>query len=368
MPGLIAAGLTLVTARIGVHRPLEQSIYHALFHVRGEQSWDERVAVIEIDEASLAAMGQFPWPRHYYTELLKYLQPANVVAFDILFAESSKDDTALAAAMATHGNVVLATAWDEERGVIGPNASVVKGAIATGHIHYRVDGDGTTRAYQPKINDTLALSLLAVQRYDQKQPHTLSEPDSNQALWLNWPGEAHHAPRYSFVDVLTGDVPSKVFAEKMVFIGFTGEGLDAMITPYNQDPPAAGVYQHVVAANNLLAQNHLRPIFLPVWIIFAWLGALVSYRLHFRPMRVQLLAFLAIVAIWGGMVIVAFGYSYWLPTITPVMTIMLNIVLVRITERLCLRFKPLQWADDIGNMSFALRSSLKPSMTVSSDH
>ncbi len=114
MPGLLAAGFTLLTARTGIFQPFEHSAYRALFQLRGEQSWDDQVTVIEIDEASLNVMGPFPWPRHYYTDLLTQLIPAepSVIAFDILFAAPSADDIDLDVAMASHVNVVLATAWD----------------------------------------------------------------------------------------------------------------------------------------------------------------------------------------------------------------------------------------------------------------
>lgn len=333
-----------MSVRMGLLHPLEHSIYRLLFHVRGEQPWDDRVTVIEIDEASLATIGPFPWPRHYYTELLKKLAPAdaNVIAFDILFADSTDDDAELAMAMARHGNVVLATAWDEQRGVIGPNAKVVTGAIATGHIHNHADGDGITRVYHAKVNGTLALSVAAVQHYNQPQAQPKLDAHNAPSLWLNWRGFAQNAPRYSFVDVLTGQVPASEFTNKIVFIGFTGEGLDVMTTPYNQNPPAAGVYQHIVAANNLLAQNHLKPIALPIWVMLIFLSPLWGYGLANRCYGVYLLANSIVIFVWAGVVIVAFYYSYWLPAVIPVVAMTATSCFMRLAEYLqgrghCLR-------------------------------
>ena len=320
------------------------------------------MAVIEIDDASLAAIGQFPWSRHYYTELLEQITPAapSVIAFDILFAEPSVDDAALAAAMSRHGDVVLATAWDTQRGVIGPNAKVVEGAIAPGHIHNRGDADGITRSYRPKVNGTPALSVAAVQRYNLKQSSVSSTiVDLTQLRWLNWYGFVESSPRYSFIDVMTGYVPATTFTNKIVFIGFTGVGLDTMATPYNQDPPAAGVYQHVVAANNLLAQNHLKPISLPVWITVVLLSPVLGYGLFYRRLRVQLLASLTIIVVWGCLVIVAFGQSYWLPTIVPAVSIALTSLLVRLSERLETKLQLLQWRDDTSSMPLRLHPSME---------
>lgn len=341
LPGLLAAGITLLTARMGTLQPLENGVYRTLFNLRGEQPWDDRVAVIEIDEASLDAIGEFPWPRHYYTALLKQITTPtgpSVIAFDILFDNSSADDNELAMAMTQHGNVVLATAWDEQRGVIGPNARVMEGAIATGHIHHNADADGITRAYQPKLNGTLALSLTVIQHY---KPHTSNNNVHNfsQALWLNWRGFSQNAPRYSFVEVLTGQIPVESFTNKIVFIGFTGTDLDTMITPYNQTPPAAGVYQHIVAVNNLLAHDHLRPIVLPVWALLVLFSPILGEQIFYRRLHIQVLVSLTVISIWSSVVIFAFSYNYWIPTTAPVTSIATTSLLVRLTETLQSKIK-----------------------------
>ena len=360
LPGLLAASLTFMTARTEVFRPIEHGIYRFLFQARGEQSWDERVTIIEIDEASLATIGKFPWPRHHYVELLEKLEPANasVIAFDILFAESTEADAALSMAMARHGNVVLATAWDENRGVIGPNASVMDGAISAGHIHHHADADGITRTYRPKINGIAALSIAAVQRYNQQKVDIWAVNDANQNLWLNWRGFVQSAPRYSFVDVLTGQVPASSFDNKIVFIGFTGAGLDAMSTPYNYSPPAAGVYQHIVAANNLLAQNHLRLIVAPMWGMVFFCSPILGYTYFYYPLRVRLITSLTGVVVWGGVVFFAFNQNYWLPTVPPIVSIVATSGFIMLTERFQGKLKLLRSANY--SARFGLHASIEP--------
>ncbi|MEM9804398.1 MAG: CHASE2 domain-containing protein [Cyanobacteria bacterium P01_D01_bin.56] len=335
MPGVLAAGLTLLTARIGILQSFEQTAYRALFQLRGEQPWNDQVTVIEIDEVSLDAIGPFPWPRRYYTDLLKQLIPAepSVIAFDILFAESSSDDVDFAQAMARHGNVVLATAWDPQGDVIGPNGRVMEGAIATGHIHNQADSDGITRFYQSQVNGTLALSIKAVQRHYQQLSLSISADSLQKFLWLNWRGTSHTAPRYSFSDVLSGEVPAKTFTNKIIFVGFTGKELDRMTTPYNQNVPTAGVYQHIVAANNLLAQNHLKKLDIPTWPLLIIVGAVFGYWLFYRRFSRQLLGGLIVIVVWCGTVIVAFSYDYWLPIVTPLVTLITTANFVKLMER-----------------------------------
>ncbi|MEM6252618.1 MAG: CHASE2 domain-containing protein [Cyanobacteria bacterium P01_D01_bin.156] len=335
LPGILAVGLTLGLARAGIFQPFEHGVYRLLFRLRGEQPWDEQVAVIEIDEASLEKIGPFPWPRSYYTDLLQQLTPArpSVIAFDILFAGPSDDDTDLARAMANHGNVVLATAWDGLGAVIGPNADVMKGAIATGHIHHQADPDGITRFYQAKVNGTMALSIQAVEHHSQKFASNISVPISKQALWLNWRGKSHTATRYSFSDVLLGKIPAEKFTNKIIFIGFTGGSLDTMTTPYNLNIPTAGVYQHIVAANNLLSHNHLKRPRISLMSFFLLIASTIfGYSLFSNSFTRQTFSCLSVVVIWGVTVVIAFNNDYWLPIAAPLAATVLTANFVKLSE------------------------------------
>ncbi|MGA1284614.1 MAG: CHASE2 domain-containing protein, partial [Prochlorothrix sp.] len=55
--------------RLGVWQSLENLTYHVLFQVRGAQTWDDRVVMIEINQDSVNAYGQFPWGRDRYRQL-----------------------------------------------------------------------------------------------------------------------------------------------------------------------------------------------------------------------------------------------------------------------------------------------------------
>ena len=127
LPGVVASILSLGMWQLGAWKPLEQLSYNALFHIRANSvlphaSWDRRIAVVAIDEASLREYGRFPWQRDRYTQLLQALakSPPAVLGFDILFVEPSPKDQQLAAAIADNGRVVLAQAWDERGNPLNP--------------------------------------------------------------------------------------------------------------------------------------------------------------------------------------------------------------------------------------------------------
>ncbi len=222
--------------------------------------------------------------------------------------------------------------------MIGPNGDVMEGAIATGHIHNQADSDGITRHYQAKINGTLALSIKAVQLHYQKSSSYIFSDTPQQSIWLNWRGASHKAPRYSFSKVLSGEIPRETFTNKIIFVGFTGKGLDVMPTPYNRNIPTAGVYQHIVAANNLLAQNHLKRLAIPGGPLLILISAAFGYGLFYRCLTVQILGSLVVIVAWCGAVIFAFNYNYWLPFSVPLIAIGTTANLVKLTEHI-LRIK-----------------------------
>ena len=80
--------------------PALQTLRHAVFDQY--QRWQPRryqdtaVRVIDVDEESLARIGQWPWPRTRLAELVQKLQAANAAAigFDVVFAEADRTSPA----------------------------------------------------------------------------------------------------------------------------------------------------------------------------------------------------------------------------------------------------------------------------------
>lgn len=63
-----------------------------MFILRGEKPADDRVAIVDIDEKSLKALGQWPWSRNTLAQILDNLTTAGVAAvgLDIIFAEADR--------------------------------------------------------------------------------------------------------------------------------------------------------------------------------------------------------------------------------------------------------------------------------------
>lgn len=75
---------------IGVLQRLDDIIYDARLRATMPRTLDERIVVVDIDEKSLAEVGQWPWSRNRMAELVDELfdrQKIALLGFDVVFAE-----------------------------------------------------------------------------------------------------------------------------------------------------------------------------------------------------------------------------------------------------------------------------------------
>jgi adenylate cyclase len=123
---------TLVAAALCLYRPssigrLEWRVYDTMVRAAGTHRPDGRVIVVDVDERSLTAVGQWPWRRDLIGRLIGNLRDlgASTVALDMVFAEADRyaegtvnPDAALAETLRA-GRVVLGYALTFDAG--GPS-------------------------------------------------------------------------------------------------------------------------------------------------------------------------------------------------------------------------------------------------------
>ena len=319
LPGVLASLIILVLSQLGVLDDLENASYRWLFQSRGERPWDSRVVLVAIDDATFSELGQFPLPREVYTQLLNRLAVSRprVIGFNLLFAEPSPADPALAAAIAQAGNVVLATGTDERGRPLVATHTLRSAAIATGHVRKQVASDGLVHTVEPLVASETAFGMTLAEVYSLTQaPVTL--PPLDQPLWINWPGSTHTLPQYSLNDVIAGRISPTVFEEKIVIVGMTATGIDALLTPFDQNPPAGGVVMQAAILDNLLQQHYLQPISAPgLWVLLLVAMPGVSYFIIGRPLRWQLLMVSGSLMGWLCLSVVLFRGDYLLPRMPP---------------------------------------------------
>ncbi|KKJ00530.1 hypothetical protein PROH_09395 [Prochlorothrix hollandica PCC 9006 = CALU 1027] len=384
--GGVLAGAIVVLDGLGTWRMLEWQGYRITHNLREglglEQPWDDRLAVIAIDEKSIQAYGQFnTWSRNYYTQLLQTLEasPPIAIGFDILLSESTPDDPALAEAMWINGSTVLAVAADDKGHSFNPT-SFLDSAAALGHVLHRSDSDGLTRhlwlyipsspvprspvpsspvpsSPVPDAGQAVPhLSLALAEVYNLYQSTTLDLPEdaadpppsspgtiaipppqptlaANEVL-IHWPTLPSKLPTYSLVDVLDGDIAPEIFQNKIVLLGITALGFDPLQTPFYKEPLTTGVYLHGVALHNLLQDSFLRRVPFPLQALGLILLGSISAPLLKRGGIKEQVAVLTLVPLgWLGVAVVGLGASWWLPLVTPMATLLTVTLGVQLKER-----------------------------------
>lgn len=129
-----AAGLATLALVLGLsmafgeqRQRLGYLVFDAFHRLHLREATDPSVAVIDIDEASIARIGQWPWPRTVVAELVSQLDALGVaaIAFDIVFSEP--DRTSLGRVLESLGPGAAAI---EAAGLPLDNDSVLAGAVA----------------------------------------------------------------------------------------------------------------------------------------------------------------------------------------------------------------------------------------------
>lgn len=325
--GLVLVVLTHVTqANLPGLRLMEASARDTLMRMMARPTEDPRVAIVDIDESSLARVGPWPWPRSTLADLAeRVLSEAGAarVVFDLVLpngegtnpnhrepahAQDDAGDQRLAA-LAQAGALVLGQALDYEArsapvvagrlagavldsgGHAARRAAVATGYVANheglsaarcvGNIGFVPDFDGQTRhlapwtSFEGRVYPSLALAALACERPHQALPPDLGLVLNDRGLWrvpFRHQPQAHVA--VAAHDVLAGLVDrsgrAPVLAGRVVVVGSSALGLaDRVATPVS--PNVSGVTVHVEALSWLLdAADGRTPAPMPPWLMLAW--------------------------------------------------------------------------------------------------
>lgn len=295
---------------------------------------EQRLIIIDIDEASIMKYGAWPWERQRIAMLSKKIHQHGVKLqiFDMVFAQQKQGDEQLIAQFQQQDTVlsqVLAINADDNTqlgfiagGINNPhchkqypqlnayianNATISTAVNTVGHITPRIDSDGLVRklpafiCQQETAYPTLALTALAVgsgqavdYQYQQnkgwlqpvaqlnlKQLPEITIPLNQQGeITLPWWLAKSAFISISASDILDDKVPDQLLTGAWVIISSTAFGAgDAVPTPLAGITAGVEVHTQLLSA---LLDNHLpyRPqginIILTLWLVsialaMAWL-------------------------------------------------------------------------------------------------
>lgn len=351
----------------------------ALMRARGTTPPPEEIAVIAIDDTSIARFGRFPWPRALTAQALDKVSTANprAIGVSILYSDTTteSDDAALAQSIKNSGKVVIAaqlTSIAPNRAEwIRPLALLEQSAAAVGHGNVATDNDGVARALLLREADdegrmfwSMAAELVRVG--DSARPDEIHEvPDAvriaartipvtrdqptvvasgqngarletfhSSRMPIDFIGPAgSFAPRtFSLVDLIDGRLTADDLRGKYVLIGATASAMgDRVASPFaryeGKDGNPSGVLMPGVEVLANALTTILRERFyteFPLWLvalIAAAIASAVVFALTAAPERTVMSPY---VLSLGGLLLailllsfLLFAYGRILPPLIP---------------------------------------------------
>lgn len=314
---------TLVTAWLSLSRPsalanLEYGGYDLVVRSVATRPPSGRIVIVDVDERSLSAVGQWPWRRDVIGTLITRLRDLGVptIALDIIFAESDRyNETGVRADQTLadtlrEGGVALGYAltfggspdqlkecvqhplgialirpdddhgdepFFQASGAVCSLPMLSEAAGASGFLNAAPDPDGRLRRVplllqfkgrvQPALGleavvaatkaRDISLRVLNVNATSLALDDRRVPLDGKSNLLLRYRGGKRTFPYVSAIDVLNGQTPPDTLKGKIVFVGTTALGTrEVVATPL--DTLFAGVEVQATVADNLLQQDFIR--------------------------------------------------------------------------------------------------------------
>ena len=305
----LAAGLFIWLASIhGRLAFIDHKIYDVASQLITPQA-DDAILIVEIDEASLKALGRWPWPRREHARLLGTLATYRpvAIAYDVLFLEPSADDAALAAALANAAPVFLPALQERDaagrvHGITRPPPLLVQSAAGIGAAELVPDGDGVIRRADSagaKGQGALpSLTALMLGRFTGASPNAAS---ANSPFLINYAGRDSFR-RVSFADLAAGEVPRALVYGKLIMVGATAAGLgDVHSVPERAGGLLSGAEIQANIVNTQLTHSRIRTLPPPLAALLAMipLALLMAGFLRLTPAASFALAIALGVAMLG---------------------------------------------------------------------
>ena len=268
---LAAVALMLLIGVWGLIDRPDRWVEDAMF--QRPKALDGRIVVIGIDDKALEEIGPYnTWDRNVMASALEQLakDPQNrpaVVAIDTQYTgETGTDaDKRLADAAQELGNVIIASFASIGAAVVEDEAGnlyfdqnavydysvpykALRDVTTQAHINAMSDSDGIMRhamlTVEPEGETVYSMAYTAAKMYADKEGISITEPDttvcSDYVSFSALPGGYNDG--LSIYDLINGDLPADMFADKIVYIGPYAVGLqDTFFTAIDHGKQMYGV-------------------------------------------------------------------------------------------------------------------------------
>ncbi|GJQ57532.1 MAG: diguanylate cyclase [Candidatus Scalindua sp. AMX11] len=268
------------------------------FKYRRDLPTHPKIIIVQIAEDSIKELGRWPWNRERHAALTQAMSDfsAKALAFDILFPESSTNDsdTLFAQEMKKAGNVYLPVAFQKlhdrnEDNIIQPIPLFKNAAKGEGHITVQPDSDGLLRKIKLRVQHKnrnyyqlgllLALDYYGIDPKEVKNDNVLLQiPIPDEApliipltkegnMVINWAGKwTETFSHVSYNDVIVTHsqwlqgqktrIPVEMFKDALCIVGVTATGLhDIRSMPLEPAYPSVGI--NATVTNSILQRKFL---------------------------------------------------------------------------------------------------------------
>lgn len=288
------------------------------------------IVIVSIDDKSLQDLGQWPWPRSYFADVINYLNQSTVIGMDLSFFEPTEEDTELSKAF-KESNVVLAleyTSFSQRDGELygesllkpSPSLGTPNEDFRVGFVNLYTDSDGVTRSFTPYISgieDHYHFSVCIASAFLGITP-TL-EKSRMLIKFFASPGGYNSI---SFSEVYYNKIHSSYFKDKIVLIGATAPDLhdDVRVPLSTQAMPGvevnANIVQSVLTRDFLYYQDDVSAV--GIIILFTFLTSFLLYwfRIHIATVLVVMVALAYILCS-----IIIFDYGIIMNILYPLLSI-----------------------------------------------
>ena len=311
----------------------------------------EQIVLLDLGEGSLESLGQYPFPRHTYAEIIRDLRQSNagLIAFTIMFPEDDRfgGDEIFSSWIKDNGILLSQDADPDGRsekapyvgtavfgtgdpldwvirydGLVTNIEQLESQAWGVGLINAMPEIDGVTRRVPliSQINQELypSLSLESIRLLNQKMSYTVKvndlgieeiilrpfriKTDPNGGIWLN---TNYEFERYQYkVDQLPN------LNGKTVIVGLTAKGLGSQI------PTPVGLQSahelQASAIQTIMDETVIsRPVYMDILevLLSLTLALLIVLSVYYLPIWISLVVFVSTVA--GSATAVYFFWYEW---------------------------------------------------------
>lgn len=333
---IAAAVVTLLIGVWDILSRLDSWAADAMF--QNPKALDGKIIVIGIDDRALEKIGPYnTWDRNVMASALEALSndPDNrpaVVAIDTQYTgETGTDaDARLADAAAALGNVITASfasigpaVAEDANGNLyyDPNAvtdyqlpyEALRRSTIQGHINAMTDNDGILRhailTVRPSGEEVYSMAYTAASVYAASHDMTITKPpvasDSFYVSYSALPGGYNDG--YSIYDLISGDIPSDVFADRIVFIGPYAVGLqDTFFTAIDHGRQMYGVEYQANVTQMILDGDYKKEAGKGIQVLALLLICALSFAV-FQKADIKISS-----AVAAALIILSLGVSYLL--------------------------------------------------------